>query len=622
MGKDNVSVAQDQEINIEEITVQDNIDIKEDMNIVIVGHVDHGKSTIIGRLLADTNSLPEGKLEQVKETCRRNSKPFEYAFLLDALKDEQAQGITIDIARCFFKTEKRNYIILDAPGHIEFLKNMVTGASRAEAALLVIDASEGIMENSKRHGYMLSMLGIKQISVLINKMDLVSYSEETFNKLVSEYIEFLNKINIKPHSFIPVSGMMGDNIASISESMPWYRGRTVLETLDGFETAKIPEDKPFRMPVQAVYKFTRDGDNRRIVAGTVETGKLSVGDEVVFYPSGKKSRVKTIEAFNKENPKTIGAGYATGFTLEEQIYIKRGELVTIAGEPKPKITTRIKANLFWLGKEPMVKDKEYYLKIGTAKVGVRIEEINRVIDASNLENSTKDRIDRHDVAECILKTDRAIAFDLAHEIDKTSRFVIVDNYEISGGGIIQEALEDKQTWVREKVLLRNYKWEKSIITKEERAEKYNQKPTLILITGQENVGKKPIAKALEKRLFTDGKVVYFLGIGNVLYGVDADIKATTNNHREEHLRRLAEVAHIMLDSGMILIVTAVELTQDDLEIIKTTIDPEKIQKVWIGEEITTDIEYDLHIAKYDTVDKAASKIKTLLQDKGIIFKPY
>ena len=198
--------------------------MEELLNIVTVGHVDHGKSTVIGRLLADAGALPEGKLEAIKENCKRNSKPFEYAFLLDALKYEQAQGITIDTARCFFQTEKRNYIIIDAPGHIEFLKNMVTGASRAEAALLVIDASHGVEENTRRHGYFLSMLGIRQVSVLVNKMDLVGYDRKVFEDIKEEYTKFLKKINIHPETFIPVSGMEGDNIAVRSENMPWYQG--------------------------------------------------------------------------------------------------------------------------------------------------------------------------------------------------------------------------------------------------------------------------------------------------------------------------------------------------------------------------------------------------------------
>ena len=596
--------------------------VREGMNIVIVGHVDHGKSTIIGRLLADTNSLPEGKLEQVKERCRRNSKPFEYAFLLDALKDEQEQGITIDAARCFFKTEKRDYIIIDAPGHIEFLKNMVTGASRAEVALLVIDAHEGIQENSKRHGYLLSMLGIKNVVVLINKMDLVDYSQETFNSIVEEYGQFLKKIDVEPRYYIPVSGFFGENIVAASEQMPWYNGNSILNILDGFEKEKPQDDKPFRMPVQAVYKFTRDGDNRRIVAGTVETGRIKAGDEVVFYPSGKKNKVKTIELFNAEIPESVGPGYAIGFTFTEQIYVKRGEIVTLAGEPKPKVGNRIKVNLFWLGRQSLVKGKDYLLKVGSAKVPVRLEEITKVIDASNLQNEVKDSVDRHDVAECILRTDKPIAYDLSHEIAQTSRFVIVDNYEIAGGGIILKDLEDDQAWIREKVIVRNTKWENSNITKEERAEKYGQKQALVCITGAQHVGKKTIAKALEKKLFSDGRIVYFLGINNVLYGVDADIKHTEKDSKTEHLRRLAEVSNILVDSGTIPIVTALELSSDDIGIMETAVDSDKIVKVWVGEEVTTDIEYDLHLSDYNTIEEAVIKIKSLLQDKGVIFKPF
>ncbi len=419
----------------------ENID-KEDMNIVIVGHVDHGKSTVIGRLLADTGSLPDGKLEQVKENCRRNSKPFEYAFLLDALKDEQAQGITIDSARCFFKTKKRDYIIIDAPGHIEFLKNMISGAARAEAALLVIDAHEGIQENSRRHGYMVSMLGVKQVAVLVNKMDLVNFDKKVYDDVIREYSEFLNKINVTPVFFIPISAVLGDNIAERSQKMHWYKGTTVLEALDQLENAKLSDDKPFRMPVQDVYKFTKDKDNRRIVAGTVETGVLKVGDEVVFYPSGKKTRVKSIEAFNKEKQEEVSAGTATGFTTTEQIYTRRGEIATIRGEQKPKVGTLINVKLFWLGKKPMETNKKYYLKIGTAKAEVVVTEITNVLDASNLSSEKKETVNRNDVAECIMKSLKPIAFDLSNELIETSRFVVIDDYEIVGGGIIVEALED------------------------------------------------------------------------------------------------------------------------------------------------------------------------------------
>ncbi|HEX3276128.1 MAG TPA: GTP-binding protein [Gemmatimonadales bacterium] len=591
------------------------------MNIVIVGHVDHGKSTVIGRLLADTHSLPEGKLEQVRAQCELNSKPFEYAFLLDALKDEQAQGITIDAARVFFKTSQRPYLILDAPGHIEFLKNMITGAARAEAALLVIDAAEGVQENSRRHGYMVSMLGIRQLAVVVNKMDLVDWDEGVFERITREYGAFLDQVGIRPAAFIPVSGRGGDNIADRSPNLPWYVGPTVLDALDNFASEPAPVHQPFRMPVQDVYKFTKQGDDRRIVTGTIDAGSLKVGDPVIFYPSGKKSRVKTIEAFNRPAQSRAEAGQAVGFTLQEQIYITRGEVATLETEARPQVTTRLRVSLFWLGKDPMVKRKEYLLKLGTARVTARVEEVLRVMDASTLGTASQQvAIQRHDVAECVLKLDRAIACDLATDIPTTSRFVIVDDYEIRGGGIVREALPDRQATVRDRVLLRNYKWEPSIIQAERRAEKYNQKAALILVTGEHENDRKAVAKALEGKLFEDGKVVYFVGIGSVLYGVDADIDRGPEN-RLEHMRRLGEVANLMLDAGMILIVAAAELTQEDLEVIKTAVQPDWIETIWAGDSITTDLAVDLQLPG-GMVHEAVDQLKAHLQDKGIIFRPW
>ena len=608
-----------------------------DLNIVIVGHVDHGKSTVIGRLYADTDTLPQGKLEQIKEMCRKNSRPFEYAFLLDALKDERSQGITIDTARSFFKTEKRRYIIIDAPGHIEFLKNMITGASRAEAALLVIDANEGIKENSRRHGYMLSMLGISQIVVLVNKMDLVAYDEQVYNNIVVEYSEFLDKIHVKPRCFIPVSAIEGDNIAFKSANMPWFDGMTTLEALDAFNDASLPDDMPFRMPVQDVYKFTASGDDRRIIAGTIDTGVVRNGDEIIFYPSGKKTTLKSIEGFNSPTIDSIGAGYATGFTVTEQIYIKRGELCVKANEPKPLVSTQFKVSLFWLSKEPMTLSNTYLLKIGSAKVEVKMREVIKVINASSLEEvgGSQDRseekisrINRHEVAECILETERPIAFDTADYVPFTSRFVIVDNYEISGGGIITENIEDEFSQIRDRVLLRNFKWESGSITPAMRAERFCQRASMIIITGGQDTNKKTIAKTLEQMLFNDGRIVYYLGIGNILYGVDSDIKNITSNtqseKRDEHIRRLAEVSNILLETGAILIVTATMLNQDDIELIKTVLSNDCLLAYWIGESVETDIKVDAVIEDCYGVDdcaRAARVIKNDLQDKNIIYKP-
>ena len=444
------------------------------------------------------------------------------------------------------------------------------------------------------------------------------------NNIISEYTAFLAQINVKPACFVPISGTLGVNITHHNKTIPWYDGKTVLDALEDFQNTNDIEDKPFRMPVQDVYKFTRFGDSRRIIAGTILTGSVSVGDELLFFPSGKKSTVKSIEVFNAQQPATITAPCTTGLTLSEQIYITRGELAVKASEQKPCITSRIKTSLFWLGKKPMTPHKDYYLKIGTDKMPVSIEKTLRVLNADTLQwTDTKETIDRHEVAECILQLSNPVAFDTAENNPMTSRFVIIDNYEISGGGIILQDLDDSGSWVRNSVYTRNYKWEKSGIPGDHRAERLGQNSAMIVITGKKDSGKKATARALEKRLFDDGKIIYFLGIGNVLYGVDADIKgrSTRENDNTEHIRRLAEIAHIMMDAGIILVVTAIELQQNDIDIIKTIVDPQKIETIWIGDKGTSDLVCDLYIENQNNIDESVSIIKDLLQEKSIIFKP-
>jgi bifunctional enzyme CysN/CysC len=451
-------------------------------------------------------------------------------------------------------------------------------------------------------------------------MDLVGYDREHFARLEAEYREFLSRIGVEPEAVIPVVGRDGDNIARRAASLDWFHGPTVLEMLDRFPAAPAEVDRPFRMPVQDVYKFTGRNDDRRIVAGTVVSGSARVGDEVVFYPSGKRSAIKSFEAFNREPLREVGAGQAAGFTLREQIYVGRGELASIAGQPRPQVSSRLRVSVFWLGKSPLVQQKDYVLKMGSTRVHMRLEEVHRVIDASNLSGSNeKSMVERNEVAECTISCSRATAFDLADSIAATSRFVIVDAFEICGGGIVREALPDSQGPVREKVLLREYKWEPSFIGSDRRAARFAQKPTLLLITGAKDADRKRIARQLESRLFDEGRVVYFLGIGNVLYGVDSDI-ARDRENRHEHIRRLAEIANLMLDSGMILIVTAQELTREDLDLIKTTVPPDRIQTVWVGDLGESDLVCDL-LLDHDSEEQAVDRVRGLLLEHGVIFQP-
>jgi bifunctional enzyme CysN/CysC len=528
---------------------------REQMSMVIVGHVDHGKSTVVGRLLADTGSLPQGKLEAVRKECLRTGKPFEYAFLLDALSDEQDQGITIDTARCFFKTARRDYIIIDAPGHIEFLKNMISGAARAEAAALIIDAKEGVRENSRRHGYILAMLGIRQVVVCVNKMDLVKHDEAHFRAIEKEYRAFLDSIgSVSPKHFIPVSAINGENLATRSEAMKWYDGPTFLEAMDGFAKAPARIDRSMRMPVQAVYKFTSHGDDRRIIAGRIDAGRVSVGDRVVFTPSNKSSTIKSIEAFNAAPRTGIEAGWSTGFTLTEEIFITRGEVMSHADAP-PLVSTRFRANLIWLGRKPFEKGRDYKLKLGTAALPVHIHKIHKVIDASEANSQlTKDLVGRHDVADLVLETRSPVAFDLIADSEATGRFVIVDGYDVGGGGIIVAPVSDEKEELRDEARLRDFNWVKGGVAGDARASRFGHRAALIMFVGRAGTGKHRYARALERALFSQGRNAYMLDGTNVLLGVDCDLHFREST-QAELVRRFGEVAHLLLDAGLLVVST-------------------------------------------------------------------
>ncbi len=408
------------------------------VKIVMVGHVDHGKSTLVGRLLHDTGFIPDTKMLHVKKVCEDQGKGFEFAFLLDGLEEERDQGITIDVAQMFFKTKKRSYVIIDAPGHKEFLKNMISGASAADVAFLMIDAEEGIQEQSKRHAYILSLLGIKQIAVVVNKMDLVGYSEEVFTKTRDAYAKYLNTIGVKARVFIPISAYHGDNVTEKSKNMPWFDGQSVLEVLDNFSAQSGRAEAPFRFPVQDVYKF----DKRRIIAGRVESGSAKPGDEVVFLPSGKSTKIKTIEKWHAAAPKKVVAGESVGFTMEEQIFVERGEIGCLPSK-KATVSDRFTANLFWMGSKHLQKGGKYLLKIATQETECVIESIIRVINSSTLEEISKNahEVAKNEVAEIIIATKKPVVFDTFDEIPETGRFVLVSDQDVQGGGIILKQAE-------------------------------------------------------------------------------------------------------------------------------------------------------------------------------------
>ncbi len=592
---------------------------REQMNIVVVGHFDHGKSTVVGRLFADTGSLPEGKLDAVRKECARTGKPFEYAFLLDALSDEQDQGITIDTARSFFKTDRRDYILIDAPGHIEFLKNMISGAARAEAAVLVIDAKEGVRENSRRHGYLLSMLGVRQIVVCVNKMDLVDRDAARFRAIEKEYRDFLKGIGAaEPRQFIPISAVNGENLAVKSTRMEWYEGPMLLECLDAFEKAPPKADRPLRLPVQAVYKFVSQGDDRRIVAGRIESGRLRVGDRVVFSPSNKVSTVKSIEAFNAPERTDIDAGWSTGITLTEEIYITRGEILSHEATP-PLVSTRLRANLIWLGKRPLEKGRDYKLKIHTQALPVRLLDIRKVIDASAKDAGTqaKDHVGRHDVAEVVLETRQPVAFDEIGQNEATGRFVIVDGYDIAGGGIVSSAEKDEKEDLRAEARLRDFHWIRGGVSPADRARRFAHRAALVMFVGKAGVGKHRYARAVERALFDKGRAVYMLDGTNVLLGVDSDLIWTAST-QTELVRRFAEVAHLFLDAGLLVVSTTNAIGLADVGAVQALVPDFPLLVVEInpagGAAISS---ADLRLTGQEPEESVLEKVTALLAQRQI-----
>ncbi len=550
---------------------------RENLNIVVVGHVDHGKSTLIGRLLYDTNSLSSGAIEKVKKISAEKGKSFEYAYLLDAFEEEQKQGITIDITMIQFFTKKRDYVIIDAPGHKEFLKNMISGAASAEAAFLLIDAKEGIQEQTKRHGYILSLLGIKKVYVIVNKMDLVDYSEERFNELQQQFNEYLSNLNIYPEKYVPISAFNGENVTSKPKSMPWYRGDSVIETMDNIEKEKGIDEKALRFPIQDVYKF----DSRRIIAGRIEAGTLKKGDEIVIYPSGKTTRVKSIEVWQeKDKTNVVKAGMSVGITVEDEFFNKRGEIICHKEERHVSTANIFNANIFWLGKNKLEKLKTYKLKLATQEIEFEVLSFNKVIDAVSLDSNEKlNAIKKNDVAEVTIKTKTSICFDAFSDTPALGRFVIIDDYNTAGGGIISSAEGSIKRGANE-VKSKNIAIRKRLVSKKQREEALNQKGKVIWLTGLPGSGKNEIAVKLEKKLFDLGKKVYYIDSACLRFGLSSDLAFTKDDAREQ-TRRIAEVADLFADSGTITIVSSVSRYKDHREYAKEIIGNENYIEVLI-----------------------------------------
>jgi bifunctional enzyme CysN/CysC len=527
------------------------------LRLVIVGHVDHGKSTLVGRLFNDTGSMPHGKVEAIRAMCERRGMAFEWAFLMDALQAERDQGVTIDTAQIWFRTPTRDTVIIDAPGHREFLKNMVTGAAAADAALLVVDVVEGLREQSRRHGYLLHLLGIRQVMVAINKMDLVGYDGRRFEDVSATVSGYLREIGVVPEFVIPVSAREGDNIAERSSNTSWYRGPTMVEALDSFQPVPALVELPLRLPVQDVYKF----DARRILVGRLESGRLRVGDEVIFSPMHKTARVASIEAWPQGSRGTVAeAGDSIGITLDEPLFIERGAVASHAAQP-PVETDVCRARLFWLGGTDLVVGATYTMRVHTAETLVTIQSIERVIDTTDLASAPADRVGRNAVAEVTLRSRALVAIDPYDRCPRTGRFVLVEGHTICGGGIISmDGYADQRRMLE--VRATNVQRVEHGITAGQRAARNGHRGGVVWLTGLSGAGKSTLAVEAERVLFAKGYHVYVLDGDNLRFGLNVDLGFSPED-RAENIRRAGEVASLFAGAGVLVLAAFISPYRSD-----------------------------------------------------------
>ncbi|MEE2694745.1 MAG: adenylyl-sulfate kinase [Pseudomonadota bacterium] len=574
--------------------------------VVIVGHVDHGKSSFIGRLMYDIGEIAEEKFNELKKASEKRGVKFEFAFLLDALQSERDQGITIDTTQIFFKTKIRKYVFIDAPGHKEFIRNMITGASSANIAILIIDVHEGVKQQTKKHAYLLKLLGIEKVITLYNKMDKINYSQKDYIKVKSELEDFLDKINIKCHASIPISAKIGDNIVSHSKKMHWYLGEPFVGVLDKYDISENENNDFIRLPVQDIYKK----EDKRIIVGRIESGEVSKGTKLLFLPSNQKAVVQSLEVWPRAKKK-YKSGDCVGITLNEQIFVDRGNIASDLITP-PKLMNRFESNIFWLSDKKISFEKKYIMKINTAEYDVLINEIKNVIDTESLEQKKTKNVKKNEVCEIVIHSSQLIPMDDFSFNKKTGRFCLLDHEEIVAGGILDLKNYPDQ---REK----NYNVEKNIVpvnlsvNEIDRSIRAKHRPGIIWLTGLSGSGKSTIAKNVEKKLFKKNFNVFTLDGDNLRIGLNKNLTFSPED-RTENIRRTAEVASLFTQAGFIVLVSLISPYRSERKRARD-IRPELFREIYVKASIEV-------CTKRDVKGLYAKAIKGEIKNFTGISSPY
>jgi len=597
---------------------------KDLLRFITCGAVDDGKSTLIGRLLYDSKLIFEDQLKTLQNDSEKvgttqGTGEVDYALLLDGLKAEREQGITIDVAYRYFATPKRKFIIADTPGHEEYTRNMATGASTANLAVILIDARAGVITQTKRHAFIASLLGIKHIIVAINKMDLMDYSEDLFHSIRQEFSDFMQKLDVPDIKYIPLSALKGDNVVNKSDKTPWYKGSPLLESLERVDIVHDLNLSDFRFPVQHVIRPHLDF---RGFAGTVVSGTTAVGDTVKVLPSRKESKIKNIITADAKLTEAF-APQAIVIELEDEIDISSGDIIVHANN-QPKSAKTFEAVVIWMNEKPFDSSREYVIRHNGKNIKSRLESILYNIDVNTLEKQDVDKLNINEIGRVAISTTQAIHFDAYSKNNETGSLIIIDpitNVTIGAGMITESQTFDRNSLsddnLGDHVDRREFSWETGLIDNRDRMLRNRHKGKTVVFTGSRDSVYQELAKKLEQQLFMFNMNSYYLGLSNLANGLDADI----NNDlwdRDEHIRRIGELARIMTDAGLIFITTISNADDYDTQRLKLLNYPNELLVVSLGDEQLQKHKADIKLENNPDIDKSLEEIMLLLSSKSII----
>jgi bifunctional enzyme CysN/CysC len=540
------------------------------LRFITCGSVDDGKSTLIGRLLYESKLIFEDQLaalEADSKTVGTQGGELDFALLVDGLAAEREQGITIDVAYRFFSTDRRKFIVADTPGHEQYTRNMVTGASTADVAVILIDARKGVLTQTRRHSYIVSLLGIRQVVLAINKMDLMDYSQQTFDEIVAAYREFAQQIGLTDITAIPLSALRGDNMLERSERMRWYPGPTLMSYLESVEIEDDLQTRPFRLPVQWV---NRPHQDFRGFAGTIASGTVRSGDNVRALPSGRQSRVTRIVSHDGDLESAV-AGQSVTLTLADEIDVSRGDVLAATDAP-PAVADQFQATIIWMHEEPMLRGRPYLIKLGTRTLTGSITTPKYKVNVNTLEQLAAKQLELNEIGVCNLSFDRAIPFDPYSDNRETGGFIIIDKLsnDTVGAGLLTFALRRAE----------NIHWQALDVNKAVRSSLKGQRACVLWFTGLSGAGKSTIANLVEKRLHALGRHTYTLDGDNVRHGLNKDL-GFTDADRVENIRRVAEVSKLMVDAGLIVLVSFISPFRSERRLARELMQPGEFLEVFV-----------------------------------------